>query len=701
MAADSTDRIELPIDGMTCAGCVASATRALEGVTGVSAAAVNLATRSAMVTVGPEVTEADLRLAVEQAGYTVPVGEREDDRASIDRRLRAAVPLTVLAMVLAMVPAVPDDLAHWGSALAALPVYLWAGADIHARALSGLRHRVTSMDTLITMGTTAAVGWSVAGLMVDGVDAYFETAAVIITLVLVGRRLEAGARRSSGSALRALLDLAPATVTLADGREVPFAELRVGDRFMVRPGERLAADGTVVEGFGSINASMLTGEPLPVDVVPGDEVAGGTVNTTGVLTVEADRTGDDATVVRLARMVADAQAGRAPAQRLVDRVSAVFVPLVLVLATATLTGRLLIGHTGDDAVTAAVTVLIIACPCALGLATPTALQVGTGRAAQLGVLLRSAGVLETTRRLTTVVVDKTGTLTNGRMSLVDLVAVDDHDRSETLRLAAAVEAGSEHPVGRAIAAAVDDAPWAVDVTAEPGFGISGTVDGRMVAVGRLSDEAAARPGIADLVGRGHTIAEVTVDGTTVGAVAVGDTVRPEARQAVERLHALGLHVVMLTGDGPDTAQRVAAEVGIGEVVAGVRPDGKVQAVLDLRSPDAHIAMVGDGLNDTPALAAADLGIAIGGGTDAATEAAGVVLLTDDLRAVADAIALSRRTVATIRTNLVWAFLYNVAALPLAVAGALAPPIAAGAMVASSLFVVGNSLRLRSFTGSTN
>ncbi len=638
--------MELPVDGMTCAGCASSVTRALEALDGVEEATVSLATRTATVTADERASEADLRLAVEAAGYAVPTGERSDEAVHLDALLRVAVPLTVLAAVLGMAPGIPTGLSRWGAAATALPVVVWAGRGIHRRAFMAVRHRAAPMDVLISMGSLAALGWSLAALALDDAHAYFETAAIIVTLVLVGRRLEAGARRASGGALRALLALAPTTARLSDGTEVPASELEVGTRHVVRPGERLPTDGRVVEGRGAIDRSMITGEPTPVEVGPGDEVAGGTVNSTGVLTV------------------------------------------------------LLLGGPVDDTVTATIAVLIIACPCALGLATPTALQVGTGRAAQLGVLLRSADVLESAREVSAVVLDKTGTVTEGRMRVVATTAVDGVDPVEVLHLAAGVEAHSEHPIGRAIAEAVEEPPAAFGVEARPGYGIVGMVDDRPVEVGRpswpLPAELAAATGEAD--DAGHTAVQVTVNSRVVAVVAVADTVRPEAADAVAALRALGLEVVLLTGDTEAAAHRVSTEVGISRVLAGVRPEGKVEALETLRSSTGSVAMVGDGLNDTPALAAAELGIAIGGGTDAASAAAGITLLSDDLRAVPDAIDLARRTVATIRLNLVWAFAYNVAALPLAVSGTLAPPVAAAAMAASSLFVVGNSLRLRNITG---
>ena len=698
MPAQAATVLHLAVEGMTCAGCVSTVSNALNAVAGVSAASVNLATGVATVSFGgSEADEATLRIAVEAAGYQVPAGDRPWQAVGITQRLRVALPLTAAALVFGMMPGIPSEVADWGAALAAFPVYAWAGAEIHRRTLASLRHRSATMDTLVTLGTTATMCWSTAALFIDGARSYFETGAVIVALVLVGRRLEAGARHRAGSALRALLDLVPTTVRLADGREIPGDQLAVGDHFVARPGERLAADGTVVAGSGAIDMSMLTGEAVPLDVTVGDQVSGGTLNTTGVLTVSATRVGAEATPAKLARLVADAQATRAPVQRLVDRVAAIFVPTVLAIAAATLVGWLLAGQATGDAVSATVAVLIIACPCALGLATPTALQVGTGRGAQLGMLIRSARAIEQARDLTMVAFDKTGTLTEGRMTVVTTTAVEGWDPDEVLALAAAVEQNSEHPIGRAVAASVARPAEATNVRARPGFGISGTVAGRVVDVGR-PDGPLSGEFDGPLVEEGTTTVVVSVDDHPVGVVALADVVRPWAAEAVAALRGLGLEVVMLTGDREAAARRVGEAVGIDRVMSGLDPEGKRRELADLQSTYGRVAVVGDGLNDAPVLAGADLGIAIGTGTDAALEAADIALVGDDLRVVADALHLCRRTVTTIRTNLVWAFAYNVAALPLAVTGSLGPPVAAAAMAASSLFVVGNSLRLRSFRG---
>ena len=757
-------RVELAIGGMTCASCAARIEKKLNRMDGVSAT-VNYATEKARVQYAGGVEVADLVATVEATGYTAtppparadtggpapsdgavggaqpaeggPAPRREDadpSPAVLRQRLVTAVVLALPVVVLSMVPALQFPYWQWLSLVLTSPVVVYAAWPFHRAAFVAARHGAATMDTLVSFGVLAAYGWSLWALFFGGAGTpgmthpftfrvsrgegadqiYLEAAAGVTAFLLAGRFFEARAKRRAGAALRALMELgARDAAVLRDGREVrvPVGDLRVGDLFVVRPGEKVATDGVVREGGSAIDASLLTGESVPVEVGPGSAVAGATVNAGGRLVVEVVRVGADTQLARMARMVEDAQNGKAAAQRLADRIAGVFVPTVITLAVATLGVWLGLGEGATAAFTAAVAVLVIACPCALGLATPTALLVGTGRGAQLGILIKGPEVLESTRAVDTVVLDKTGTVTTGAMRLVAVHVADGEDETEVLRLAGAVEDASEHPVARAVAAAARERsgaalPAVSDFSNVPGLGVRGVVDGHAVLVGRqrlLGDwSLALTEGLAAAMAAaeesGGTAVAVAWDGRPRAVLAVSDTVRRSSAEAVRRLRALGLRPVLLTGDNGRAARSVAAQVGIAEndVHAEVLPEDKVAVVRRLQEEGRTVAMVGDGVNDAAALAQADLGLAMGTGTDAAIEAGDLTLVRGDLRAAADAIRLARRTLSTIKANLFWAFAYNLAAIPLAAAGLLNPMIAGAAMALSSVFVVGNSLRLRRF-----
>ncbi|MFD5975465.1 heavy metal translocating P-type ATPase [Streptomyces bacillaris] len=786
--AANASEAELMIGGMTCASCAARVEKKLNRMDGVTAT-VNYATEKARVTFAEGLELSDLVATVEKTGYTArpiappkrpvappkrekpePEQEQAEEPASADVRAKAeeaeeaeptaateaadsaeaeqaaslatlrqrfvvSAVLSAPVVLLAMVPALQFDNWQWLSLTLAAPVVVWGGLPFHRATWTNLRHGAATMDTLVSMGTLAAFGWSLwalflrdAGmpgmrhgfdLTVSRADAsstiYLEVAAGVITFILLGRYLEARAKRKAGAALRALLHLGAKDVAVLrnDGTEVrvPADRLAVGDRFVVRPGEKIATDGTVIEGTSAVDASMLTGESVPVEVAAGDTVTGATINAGGRLVVEATRIGSDTQLARMARLVEDAQNGKAAAQRLADRISAVFVPIVIALALGTLGFWLGSGAGLTAAFTAAVAVLIIACPCALGLATPTALMVGTGRGAQLGILIKGPEVLETTRRVDTIVLDKTGTVTTGKMTLLDIHTAEGTDENDVLRLAGAIEHSSEHPIAQAVAAGAVERlggaalPTPESFTNVPGLGVQGVVDGHAVLVGRprlltgagtsLPPELAAA--LTEAEEHGRTAVAVGWDGAARGVLAVADAVKDGSAAAVAELRALGLRPVLLTGDNRAVADAVAREVGIEEVHAEVLPEEKVAVVKRLQAEGRSVAMAGDGVNDAAALATADLGLAMGTGTDAAIEASDLTLIRGDLKVTADAIRLSRRTLSTIRGNLFWAFGYNVAALPLAASGLLNPMIAGAAMAFSSVFVVTNSLRLRAFT----
>jgi Cu+-exporting ATPase len=738
------NQIELSIGGMTCASCASRIEKKLNRMDGVTAT-VNYATEKAFVTVDGEVDAQDLIATVEKTGYTAALppppafagdpqeAEPVDELRSLRTRLFTAIALSVPVIVLAMVPAWQFTYWQWASLTLAAPVVVYGGLPFHRAAWTNLRHGAATMDTLVSLGTLAAFGWSLWALFFgtagepgmthpfslavggDGMDAiYLEAAAGVTMFILAGRYFEARSKRRAGAALRALLEMGAKDVTvLRNGAEVkvPVAQLAEGDRFVVRPGEKIATDGVIEDGTSAVDASMLTGESVPVEVAPGDTVVGATVNAGGRLIVRATRVGADTQLAQMAKLVEQAQTGKAAAQRLADRISGVFVPIVIALAVATLGWWVGTGNGWTAAFTAAVAVLIIACPCALGLATPTALLVGTGRGAQLGILIKGPEVLESTRRVDTIVLDKTGTVTTGRMTLVATLAVEGQDDSELLTRAAAVEAASEHPIAQAIAKAGAERtplPLVTGFKNLEGLGVTGTVDGHRVLVGRpqlLREHGYLIPAdieqaLTAAQQSGQTAVVAGWDGQVRGILAVADAIKPTSREAITALRGLGLTPVLLTGDNETVARAVAADVGIDEVIAEVLPAGKVDVVARLQDQGKVVAMVGDGVNDAAALAQADLGLAMGTGTDVAIEASDLTLVRGDLLAAADAIRLSRRTLRIIKSNLFWAFAYNVAALPLAAAGLLNPMIAGAAMAFSSVFVVANSLRLRRFTSIT-
>lgn len=726
-ASTSPDLVTLDVTGMTCAACASRIERKLNKLDGV-VASVNYATEQARVELPDDdarTVDVDTLVAtIEATGYGahLPTDDEAPDRlAFLRRRLIVAIVFGLPVLLLSMIPALQFDGWQWVALGLATPVATWAAWPFHRAMALNLRHGQTTMDTLISVGVTAAYAWSVWALLFTSAGdigmsmsmsldvrgesgshhIYLEVASTVVAFILAGRYFEASAKRRAGDALRALLDLGAKDVAVldADGteRRIPVEQLSVGDRFVVRPGEKIATDGRVIDGHAAVDRSLVTGESVPVEVGPGDDVIGATVNADGRLVVEAVRVGSETQLAQMAQLVEAAQSGKAPVQRLADRVASVFVPVVIGLSVATLIGWLIVTGDTERSFSAAVAVLIIACPCALGLATPTALLVGTGRGAQLGIVIRGPEILENTRRIDTIVLDKTGTVTTGAMTLVDVRPAGDLSADELISIAGAVEAASEHPIARAITTAATEAtamplPRVEGFANEAGSGVRGTVDGVEYELGRPTGDVH--------VGAGETVVELRRSGAVLGHLAVADSIKPTSVEAIRRLRALDLEPVLLTGDNEVTARSVADAVGIDVVHAGVMPADKVDVVTELQHAGKNVAMVGDGVNDAAALAQADLGIAMGSGTDAAIQASDLTLIRNDLMSAADAIRLSRRTLGTIKGNLFWAFAYNVLAIPLAMSGRLSPAIAGAAMAFSSVFVVSNSLRLKRFSGST-
>ncbi len=715
---DELPLIELPVEGMTCASCASRIARALNKIDGVDEAEVNLASSKASIRFDPAQTDvAAFTERIERLGYQVPeVIDFEGEERSLRWRALIGLALAIPAMAIHMAMSSHSSTIMWTMAALSAPVVWGIGWPYHRKAFAGAKSATLGMDALVSLGSGTAWAWSFVVLVAGWhSDVHFGTAGVIVALITVGKWMEARAKGRARSAIEALADLGTPTAELVDGSTIPSADLRVGQQFVVRTGARIATDGVVVEGTGAIDTSMLTGEPVPVAVEPGSSVAGATVNTSGYLVVEATRVGADTTLAQIGRLVARAQASQAPIQRLADRVAGVFVPIILVIAIGTLIGWMATGHSLADSMVPTVAVLVIACPCALGLATPMAIMVGTGRGAQLGVLIRGGEVLEAANAIDTIVLDKTGTITEGRMTLTaQHWAADtaDHDRTAARLAAATIEQRSDHPIARAIAASLTEQtagthgelqlPDVVDFEEVPGRGVSGRVGGIDYRLGRPTDMATSDPDLQSVITAAETAGNTVVvlatgaENRTLAVFEVADAIKPSSTEAVRHLVSLGLSTTLLTGDNERTARAVADSVGIDQVIAGVLPEGKDDAIAELQSAGRRVAMVGDGINDAPALARADLGIAMGTGTAVAREAADLTLVSGDLLAAVDAIRLARRTFATIKGNLFWAFAYNIAAVPLAVSGKLGPAVAAGAMAMSSLFVVTNSLRLRRF-----